>query len=168
LLLIFVALALLVLQVWMFGRFFVNVLFWQQFAVLENVEFIDSLRESRNLARSGRELRWFQRPLWRGVFVASIWCAFVLAVKLGPEWSTLQHYVNEVTTTQDPQALLQRLTEIQQASGFNISTFALGILEEILRPLLGIAFVVLYLDSKYELPSHVEPVVRAGEGDAVR
>jgi len=106
--------------------------------------------------------------LWRGVFVASIWCAFVLAVKLGPEWSTLQHYVNEVTTTQDPQALLQRLTEIQQASGFNISTFALGILEEILRPLLGIAFVVLYLDSKYELPSHVEPVVRAGEGDAVR
>ena len=36
LLLIFVALALLALQVWMFGRFFVNVLFWQQFAVLEN------------------------------------------------------------------------------------------------------------------------------------
>ena len=168
LLLIFVALALLVLQAWMFGRFFVNVLFWQQFAVLENAEFIDSLRESRNLARSGRELRWFQRPLWRGAFIASIWCAFVLAIKLGPEWSTLQNYFNEVTTTQDPQALLQRMTEIQQASGFNISAFALGILAEILRPLLGIAFVVLFLDSKLELPSHVEPIVRAGEGDPVR
>jgi hypothetical protein len=166
--LIFVALALLVLRVWLFGRFFVNVLFWQQFAVLENAEFIDSLRESRKIARSGRELRWFQRPLWRGAFIASIWCAFVLAIKLGPEWSTLQHYFNEVTTTQDPQALLQRMTEIQQASGFNISAFALGILEEILRPLLGIAFVVVYLDSRLEVPSRMEPIVSPREGDTLR
>src|SRR6266480_2949472 len=35
LLLVLFALALLILQVWMFSRFFVNVLFWQQFAVLE-------------------------------------------------------------------------------------------------------------------------------------
>jgi hypothetical protein len=167
-LLVLVAMGLLILQVWMFGRFFVNVLFWQQFAVLEKAGFIDSLRESRDLARSGRDLPWFQRPLWRGAFIASIWCAFGLAIKLGAEWSTLQHYVNEVTTTQDPQALLQRMTEIQQASGFNISAFALGILEEILRPLLGIAFVIVYLDSKLELPSHVEPIVSAGESDAVR
>ena len=167
-LLVLVAMGLLILQVWMFGRFFVNVLFWQQFAVLEKAGFIDSLRESRDLARSGRDLPWFQRPLWRGAFIASIWCAFVLAIKLGAEWSTLQHYFNEVTTTQDPQALLQRMTEIQQASGFNISAFALGVLEEILRPLLGIAFVIVYLDSKLEVPSHVEPIVRADEGDAVR
>src|SRR5215475_5172001 len=63
-LLIPVAMALLVLQVWMFGRFFVNVLFWQQFAVLENAGFIDSLRQSRQLARSAKDLPWFQRPLW--------------------------------------------------------------------------------------------------------
>jgi hypothetical protein len=44
----------------------------------------------------------------------------------------------------------------------------LGVVEKILQPLVGIAFVVLYLDSKLELPSHVEPIVRAGEGDAVR
>src|SRR5437016_12607276 len=67
-LLIFFALGLLILQVWMFGRFFVNVLFWQQFAVLENAEFIDSLRDSRNLARIGRDLPWFERPSWRGAF----------------------------------------------------------------------------------------------------
>src|SRR5438034_8004314 len=148
LLLVFFALALLILQVWMFGRFFVNVLFWQQFAVLENAGFIDALRFSRNLARSGRDLRWFQRPLWRGVFIASIWCAFVLAIKLGPEWSTLQHYFNQLLATQDPQTLLQQMTEAQQASGFNVSAFALGVVEKILQPLLGIAFVVLYLDCK--------------------
>ena len=150
-LLIFFALGLLILQVWMFGRFFVNVLFWQQFAVLENAEFIDSLRDSRNLARSGRDLPWFQRPLWRGAFIASIWFAVVLAVTLGPEWSILQHYFNELVTTQDPQTLLQKLTESQQTRGFDVAAFGLGILERILQPLLGIAFVVLYRDSKQHM-----------------
>ncbi|HEY4758686.1 MAG TPA: hypothetical protein VIH43_09005, partial [Chthoniobacterales bacterium] len=91
-LLVLVAMALLVLQVWMFGRFFVNVLFWQQFTVLENAGFIDSLRESRDLARSGRDLPWFERPLWRGAFIASIWFAVVLAITLGAQWGTLHQY----------------------------------------------------------------------------
>ena len=83
LLLVLFAMGLLILQVWMFGRFFVNVLFWQQFTVLENAGFIDSLRESRDLARSVRDLPWFQRPLWRGAFIASIWFVVVLAITLG-------------------------------------------------------------------------------------
>ena len=168
LLLIFFALALLILQVWMFGRFFVNVLFWQQFTVLENAGFIDALRDSRNLARSGRDLPWFQRPLWRGALIASLWFAFVLAVRLGPEWTTLQNYFVQFVTTQDPQTLLQKLTEAQQARGFDLLAFTLGILEKVLQPLLGIAFVVLYLDSTTQLPSHVEPVIGAAERDTVR
>ena len=168
LLLIFFALALLILQVWMFGRFFVNVLFWQQFTVLENAGFIDALRDSRNLARSGRDLPWFQRPLWRGTLIASLWFAFVLAVRLGPEWTTLQNYIVKFVTTQDPQTLLQQLTEAQQARGFDLLAFTLGILEKVLQPLLGIAFVVLYLDSTTQLPSHVEPVIGAAERDTVR
>jgi hypothetical protein len=163
-----VALALLVLQVWAFGRFFVNVLFWQQFAVLENAGFIDSLRESRDLARSGRDLPRFQRPLWRGALIASIWFAVVLAITFGGQWGTLHQYFNELMTTQDPQALVQQISEAQKASGFNVAAFALGVVEKILQPLVGIGFVVLYLDSKVERPSHVEPIVRAGEGDAVR
>ena len=168
LLLIFFALALLILQIWMFGRFFVNVLFWQQFTVLENAGFIDALRDSRNLARSGRDLPWFQRPLWRGALIASLWFAFVLAVRLGPEWTTLQNYIVKFVTTQDPQTLLQQLTEAQQARGFDLLAFTLGILEKVLQPLLGIAFVVLYLDSTTQLPSHVEPVIGAAERDTVR
>ena len=162
------AMGLLILQVWAFGRFFVKVLFWQQFAVLENAGFIDSLRESRDLARSGRDLPWFQRPLWRGAFIASIWFAVVLTITLGAQWGTLHQYLTQLMDTQDPQALLQQMTEAQQASGFNISAFALNFVERVLQPLVGIAFVVLYLDCKSELPSHVEPIVRAGEGDAVR
>jgi hypothetical protein len=167
-LLVLVAMGLLILQVWMFGRFFVNVLFWQQFAVLENAGFIDSLRESRDLARSGRDLPWFQRPLWRGAFIASIWFAVVLAITLGAQWGMLQQYFNQLLTTQDPQALLQQMTEAQKASGFNIPAFALGVVEKILQPLVGIAFVVLYLESKLELPSHVEPMVHNDERNTVR
>jgi hypothetical protein len=147
---ILLALGLLLLQVWMFGRFFINVLFWQQFAVLENAGVIDSLRESRNLAHSGRELPWFQRPLWRGVFIASLWFAFVLVIALVSGWTTLQHSFNELMTTQDPQALLQKLTEAQQAHGFDVSSFVLGLLQKILQPLVGIAFVMLYIDSRRE------------------
>jgi hypothetical protein len=167
-LLVLVAMALLILQVWMFGRFFVNVLFWQQFTVLENAGFIDSLRESRDLARSGRDLPWIQRPLWRGAFIASIWFAVVMAITLGAQWGMLHQYLNQLMTTQDPQALLQQMTEAQKASGFNIAAFALSVVEKILQPLVGIAFVLLYLDSKVESPSDVEPIVRANEGDAVR
>ena len=167
-LLVLVAMALLILQVWMFGRFFVNVLFWQQFTVLENAGFIDSLRESRDLARSGRDLPWFQRPLWRGAFIASIWFAVVLTITLGAQWGTLHQYLNQLMTTQDPQALLQQMTEAQKASGFNIAAFGLSVVEKVLQPLVGIAFVVVYLDTKLELPSHVEPITRASEGDVVR
>jgi hypothetical protein len=167
-LLALVAMGLLILQVWMFGRFFANVLFWQQFAVLENAGFIDSLRESRDLARSGRDLPWFQRPMWRGAFIASIWFAFVLAITLAAQWGTIQHYSNELLTTQDPQALLQKMAEAQQGAGFDITAFALGVVQKIFQPLLGIAFVVVYLDSKLQIPSHMEPIVSAGEGDTVR
>jgi len=153
LVLIFFALGLLVIQVWMFGRFFIKVLFWQQFAVLQGAGLADSLRESKNLARSGRGLPWFQRPLWRGVFIVSIWAAFVLAITLGPEWSTLRDYFKELMTTQDPQALLQKLSLTQQARGFDLSAFALGLLQKILQPLLGIAFVVLYFDARASSPA---------------
>ena len=145
------ALALLAFQVWLFGRFFINVLFWQQFAVLENARALDSLRDSKNLARSGRDLPWFQRPMWRAAFIASIWFAFVLAITLGPEWSTLNHYFHELTTSQDPQALLQALTTTSKSQTFNLAGFLLGVIQTLLRPLLGIAFVLLFLDSKIDI-----------------
>ncbi len=145
------ALALLAFQVWLFGRFFINVLFWQQFAVLENARALDSLRESKKLARSGRDLPWFQRPMWRAAFIASIWFAFVLAVTAGPEWSTLSRYFHELTTSQDPQALIQALTASSKSQAFNLASFLLGIIQTLLRPLLGIAFVILYLDSKADV-----------------
>ena len=144
----FVALALLALQVWMFGRFFINVLFWQQFAILADADPANALRQSKELARSGRDLPWFQRPVWRGVLIASIWFGFVLVLQIGAQWHTIQQYFHELTTTQDPQALLQKITESQGTHGFDLLGLSLNVLQRILQPLLGIAFVILYFDSK--------------------
>src|SRR5436853_1249755 len=86
---IVLALGLLGFQVWLFGRFFINVLFWQQFTVLENASAADALRESRELARSGRDLPWYQRPLWPGALIVSLWAAFALTITITPPWPML-------------------------------------------------------------------------------
>jgi hypothetical protein len=145
---IVLALGLLAFQVWLFGRFFINVLFWQQFTVLENATASDALRESKSLARSGRDLPWYQRPLWRGAVIVSLWFAFVLAITIVPEWRMLRDYFVELMRTQDPQALAQKINASLQTHGVDYPALALNILQRILQPLLGIAFVVLYLDSK--------------------
>src|SRR5438876_3010331 len=147
---IVLALGLLAFQVWLFGRFFINVLFWQQFTVLENANTNEALRESRRLARSGRDLPWYQRPLWRGALIVSLWVAFVLAITITPAWPMLRDYFVELTRTQDPQVLLQKMNASLQTHGVNYPVLALSILQRILQPLLGIAFVVLYLDSRQQ------------------
>ena len=72
----------------------------------------------------------------------------VAAVTLVSNWTMLHHYFAELLTTQNPQTLLRQMAEAQQARGFDLSALVLNVLQRILQPLLGIAFVVLYLDSK--------------------
>jgi hypothetical protein len=142
-----IVLGLLALQVWLFARFFINVLFWQQFAVLENANAADTLRQSRKLARSGRDLPFYQRPLWRGALIASLWFAFALAIVVIPQWQMLRDYVLEVVRTQDPQALYEKMTAAMQTHGVDYHALVLNVVQRLLQPLLGIAFVVLYLDT---------------------
>lgn len=149
------ALTLLVLQIWMFGRWFINVLFWQQFAVLAQSDIPGVLRRSKELARSGRNLPWFQRPSWRGAFLASLWFGFVLVLSIGPEWSMMQSYFHQAMTAQDPQALLQSLSANSKPVGLDSLRLVLGLLQAVLHPLLGIAFVLLYFDSLGGDATHV-------------
>jgi hypothetical protein len=144
---ILLALGLFVLQVWMFGRFFVNVLFWQQFAVLADSDFGSTLRESKALARTGRNLPWHERPVWRGIIISSLWFAFVFAVNIGSEWSAIYQSFHAIATSSDPQAVIDSLRAGTQSSGFSLTSFFLGLLQTVLRPLFGIGFVIVYLDS---------------------
>src|SRR5262249_27026543 len=155
---IIVALGLAVLQIWLFCRFFVFTLFWQQFAVLGNSPSFEALQESSTLAHSGSDLPWYQRPLWRGALIVSIWIAFLIAImsinvwpRLVGGWPMIRDYFNQLTQTQDPQAVLQKInSSLQTSPELDYRALALNIGERILQPLLGIAFVVLYLDSKKE------------------
>lgn len=147
---IFAALCLLAFQVWLFGRWFINVLFWQQTAVLENAEALESLRLSKQIARSGSDLPWYRRPMWRGVFVASIWVAFAIAIETAAAWPTLQQSFQTFRNAHSTEALIDAMKAAQDAHGFDIGAIALGLLQAILRPLLGISFVLLYLDSKID------------------
>jgi GYF domain 2 len=142
------ALGLLLLQVFLFGRFFINVLFWQQFAVLENAGVADALRLSKELAHNGRHWPWYRRPMWRGAFIASLWFALIFAVAILQDWPMIVSYWHQFFTTQDPQLLLQRLTAAQPTQGFDVVRFTLGLVQRLLQPLVGIAFVILYLDSR--------------------
>lgn len=156
LLTIIFALGLAVFQIWLFARFFINVLFWQQFAVLENATAVDALRASRNLGRSGRGLPWHQRPVWRAAIIVSLWYVFLIAVevvanwpRIVAEWPLMQDYYNQLMSTPDPQAILQKMvTTIPRNQGINFFELGWSILLRIVQPLLGIAFVVLYLASK--------------------
>jgi len=155
---IVLALGLLAFQVWLFGRFFINVLFWQQFTVLENANVNEALRESRRLARSGRDLPWYQRPLWRGALIVSIWIAFALAIavvamwpRLAAEWPLVRDSFSQLGVAQDPQVVLQKMmASLPKNQTASFSELGLTVLQRILQPLLGIAFVVLYLDSRRE------------------
>jgi hypothetical protein len=144
----FLVLAVAGIQVWIVGRLFVIFLFWQQCAVLDGLTWLATFRESKRLARSGRDLPWFKRPLWRGVFISSLWVACALALAFPVAWPVMREYFHIVSTTQDPQALVQALSAAPKAHGFNGVSFGLSLLQAILRPLLGIAFVLLYFDAR--------------------
>jgi hypothetical protein len=145
----FLVLLLLAFQVWITARLFTNFLFWQQFTVIERSNIADTLRQSKELGRSGGDRPWYQRPLWRGAVLVSLWCAVVIVLNIDPEWQLLRAYWHQLTISQDPQAMLQALSSAKAQSA-NVLTIPLGLLQIVLRPLLGISFVVLYFDARIE------------------
>ncbi len=147
---IFFTLAALAAWVWMIGRLWVNFLFWQQFSVLTDADFTSALRQSKELARSRGDLPRFRRPLWRGVIIVSLWFALVLLLNAGDIWSLFAFYFREVATTTDPQALMQSMSKHAKLAEFSLTSFALWLVQKVLQPLVGIAFVLLYFQSKID------------------
>lgn len=144
----FLVLVVAAIQVWVVGRLFVNFLFWQQCAVLDEYDVPGALRESKFLARSGHEVPWYKRPLWQGVLVSSFWFLFVLLLNLPTLMPAFREYLHLISTNQDPQTLLQSMSNLPKARGIDHLNFALGLVQAMLRPLLGIAFVLIFFAAK--------------------
>ena len=79
--------------------------------------------------------------------LASIWCALATALTIGPDWHMLTEYFNAISTTQDPQALMQAMTAHAANTRLHLLPLLLVVVQAILRPLVGISFVLLYLNA---------------------
>jgi hypothetical protein len=143
------SLLILAFQFYMVARLFVNFLFWQQSAALADLEGIEALRESRELARSRRDARWIDRPLIRGAILASIWFLIVFALAVGTELPVVFMHLQGATSLEEMRAILEKLATAPTPDAFMITaTVVTSLIQAALRPLLGIAFVFLYIDAK--------------------
>ncbi len=149
LLLILLTLFALAVQVYMVGRLFINFLFWQQSATIGELEVPDALRESRELARSRGDAPMVERPIFRGALLASIWLVVLLAVSVAIELPFLLVRMQGITTIEEATALVQNLLNAPAPDAMTIATYVLSsLVHALLRPLLGIMFVLLYFDAK--------------------
>ena len=143
------ALLVLAFQVYMAGRLFINFMFWQQTSVLGGLDGFEALRESRELARSRKDAPRLQRPLYRGAILASLWLLLLLVLTSGAELPFLIVRLQGITDPESAQRVLQGLLNAPAPDAMTIASYALtSLVQTALRPLLGIAFVLLYFDAK--------------------
>jgi GYF domain 2 len=146
---ILLALAILAFQVYMTARLWVNFMFWQQSAALKGLSGFAALRESKRLARSRRGEHWLQRPLYRGAIIVSIWVVIIIVVDSIVPVPFLMVHLQGVTSIEQAQTILQNLTAAQHLDPTMWAAYAAtGFANAVIRPLLGIAFVLLYFDAR--------------------
>ncbi|MGI8819342.1 MAG: DUF4339 domain-containing protein [Chthoniobacterales bacterium] len=139
----------LTFQVYMAGRLFVNFLFWQQTAVIAGEEGVEALRSSQELARSGRDRPWLERPLYRGAILASLWLLVLIVVAVGLEFPVVLWRLHGATDLNSAVTLMDTLIKNPPIDGLNLASYlASSLANALLHPLLGIAFVLLYFDAR--------------------
>ncbi|MBV9010217.1 MAG: DUF4339 domain-containing protein [Verrucomicrobia bacterium] len=151
------ALLILAIQVTMVARLWVNFLFWQQAAGIANLDGAAAIEESRALARSQRRARKIDRPLWRGALLASLWFVLMLGLSAGLEVPFVLSKVQDITTPEQALAFFQNAKPPQSPDFMLIASAVLSsLVHTLLRPVFGIAFVLLYFDSRADLNDQAE------------
>lgn len=148
-LLLLLALFALAVQIYMVGRLFINFLFWQQSATLGGLQGVEALHDSRELARARPDAPSLERPLYRGALFASLWLVILLVTSAAVELPFLLVRIWGVTSVEQVTALMQNLLHAPAPDALTIATYVCSsLLHAVLRPLLGITFVLLYFDAK--------------------
>ncbi|MDQ3199116.1 MAG: DUF4339 domain-containing protein [Verrucomicrobiota bacterium] len=146
---IFLALALLIFAAYMVARLFINFLFWQQAGALSQTPAFEALQVSKELARSGRELPWTERPLYRGALIASLWILIIIVLNLAIELPAVLYKMRGVTTVEQAATMIQTMATKNSPDFVSIVTTLLSCLvHAVLRPWLAAVFIVLYLNTK--------------------
>ncbi len=142
-------LCLLIFTTYMVARLFINFLFWQQAGALGGGDTMETLRESRELARSRAELPRMQRPLYRGALIASLWLLLLIVLNVAIEMPVVLYRMRDVTSLEQASALLQSMSTASAPDLLSgLTTFLSTLFHAVLRPWLATIFVVLYLDTK--------------------
>ncbi len=146
---ILLAFVLLSIMVMMVARLWVNFLFWQQSAVVSNLEGAAAISESKTLARSTRRPQRIERPLWRGAILVSLWLLLVLALSAMVEIPFVLSKMQNITTPEELLALVRNLEAARTPDVMLIvSAIVSTLLRALLRPFFAIAFVLLYFDAR--------------------
>ena len=149
---LFIALAALALQVYMATRLFINFMFWQQTCTIGDLDAPEALRESKEIARSQPTAPRLQRPLYRGAILASLWLLAFLVCSAAVELPFALVRLQGVTTFQQVLALMEQVANAPAPDRITVATYAVSsLVHALLRPLLGISFVLLYFDAKARL-----------------
>jgi hypothetical protein len=135
--------------VYMAVRLFTKFMFWQQSAALGELEGVEALRESDELARSRAEESLWQRPLYRGLLVLLLWVVVLIGISMAVELPFLIYRLRGVTDVEQAVAMMQALVRAPRPDALTITTYVVSsLVKALFRPLLGIAFVLLYLDAR--------------------
>lgn len=143
-----VALLLLLFTAYMVARLFIHFLFWQQTGALGSRPTVEALQESRELARSGKELPRSERPLYRGALIASLWILAIIVLNVAIELPVVLFKLRGVTSVEEAATMMQAMAtnhSLDFLSG--LTTLLSSLLHAVLRPWLAVVFVVLYLDT---------------------
>ena len=137
-------------MVYINARLFINFLFWQQTTVLGgSTSSLTALRESKDLARSVPEAPRLDRPLFRGAIVASVWLLLLLVLTFGVQLPFLLVRLAGVENPEQTAALIQEMAQSQTPDALMMAAdIASAAINLLLRPLLAVAFVVLYYDAR--------------------
>lgn len=139
-------------MVYMIARLFINFLFWQQTAAFGDDGALLALRESKELARCAPDAPRLDRPLFRGVIVASLWLVLLLLVLMGVQFPLMLVRLSGVESPEQARALMETISQTTTPDALMIaSDVASALVSLIFRPLLAISFLVLYYDARARL-----------------
>jgi hypothetical protein len=135
--------------VYMIARLFINFLFWEQTAAFGEGSALTALRESKELARCAPDAPRMDRPLYRGVLIASVWLLLLLFMLIAVQFPFTLIRLSGAENPEQAMALMQSLSRAKTPDTLMIaSDVASALMNLILRPLLAASFIVLYYDAK--------------------
>jgi GYF domain 2 len=136
-------------MIYMNVRLIINFLFWEQTAALGDEGVFLALRESRELARCDSGASRFDRPMYRGVIVLSLWLLLLLVALMVVQFPFALIRLSGATTPEQAMALMESLSKAKTPDALMIaSDVASALMNLLVRPLLTTSFIVLYYDAK--------------------